>query len=266
MAATEPFKPNTVAPTWSGATARDVDANFDDIYRWLRRLMATASSADGLQGIPGIGVPGADGDDGDMGPPGVAGVQGAVGPTGAAGPAGGPMGPPGVDGEDADPIFVPGPPGAAGASGAGGPWVLIATQAVGGAAAYDFTGLSGYSEILVYTKDVTRSNVVTTALRVSTDNGATFFSTNIYEYADLTGVASGPFSALGFFQTGATAARTGYIILYGFNVAGAPKPAHSSRGDFPIGLVTELAAYNAIRITASTGTLNAGTIYVYGRI
>lgn len=169
-----------------------------------------------------------------------------------------------MHGEDGEPFFVPGPRGATGATGAGGPWAFITSQAVAGAASYAFTGLAAYSEILVLIDSVTRSSAVITALQVSTDNGATYLTTSgDYVAVDTAGVETNATSAA-FHSTGATAARSGRLQIQAFSNASAPKPAFSS-STFPLYIIPTTTALNAVRVTVSAGTLDAGTIYVYGR-
>lgn len=240
---------------------------------------------------------GGDGDSGDggMGPPGIQGATGAMGPTGAEGP---PF--PAfiqIDADDPEAMIGPvkgdqGLTGNTGATGADGPsfpfmlpepdlpedmwpiginpsgnlnpWIFIGQQTAAGAANYDFTNLSQYSEILVLTDGITRSAAVVTALQVSTDNGATFLTTSgDYVAVSTAGVETNA-TSIAFFTTGTTSARSGEVIIRGFNIVGAPKSSRSS-STFPLWIIPTTTALNAIRVTVSSGTLDAGTIYVYGR-
>lgn len=230
MSQTKPFKPNGFGPAWSPNTARDLDANFDDIYRWLRRLTGTTGEGeDGPRGLPGFGLPGEDGDPGPMGPP------GPRGPAGAAGAG-------------------------------GGPWSLVASQVVAGASNYDFIGLSGYSELLVLQNLVTRSGAVTSALRVSTDNGATFLAAaGDYQSIDTSG-AKTDLAAIGFFTPASASARTGMVHIFGFNLA-AQKPVTVARTDTPMLVIPTTTPLNAIRVLVnSPSTMDAGDFFVYGKV
>lgn len=262
--ATSPFKPNTIGGEWSGKTARDIDDTLNDIYRWLRQLQGTGNN--GVDGRDGIGIPGQDGTDGEDGYP----VPGPVGPTGAAGITGaaGPttIGPMGLDGDQGDDGYpIPGPVGPTGATGAsGGAWTWLATTTAAGAGNYDFTGLASYSEILVLTDGITRSASVITSLQVSTDNGVTFLAASGDYIAVSTAGVETNATAIGFFTTSTTAARSGSLLILAFSNASAPKVALGS-STFPMHIIPTTTALNAIRITVSSGTLDAGTIYVYGR-
>ncbi len=292
-------KPHTIRGPYS---AQDIDDNFNAIAKKINELIAAFAASggagtDGIDGLSIIGPPGDDGEDGPPGPPGERGAIGAAGPTGATGPfspmallepddpdpvwpipgpqgpkgdtgasgpagaAGGPMGPPGEDGEDGEIWMIP----MAGGGGAT-PWTLIATRTCTGNANEDFTNLGAYSELLVLTSNITRSNAVAHFAQFSSDNGATWVNgATDYQSVASTGVITTA-QGMGFFQTGATPARSGSLNIFGFNVAGAPKVAQTSRTDFPmIFLVASVAAMNALRISVSAGTMNAGTIYVFGR-
>lgn len=233
------------------------------------------------------------GGEGEMGPPGIKGNDGAIGPTGAQGPPfpaliylepdlpedvlpiPGPVGPTGATGatgaegqraigfvltEEADVEELPQMP----PSNNSNPWIFIDSEVVAGATNYDFLGLGEYSEILVYINDVTRSNAVASALQVSEDGGATFLSTSGDYVAISTAGVETNATSIAFFSTGTTAARSGIVLVMGFNINGAPKVAQSASSN-PNYSITSTNPFNAIRITVSAGTQNAGTIYVYGK-
>lgn len=302
MATASPFKPNAVGSQWNGNTAEGIDANFDDIYRWLRRLSASTGGVVGEDGSPGPpGLDGDDGEDGPMGPPGPRGATGAAGATGATGPAG--PGTPllfdGDDGADGWPIPGPmGPQGATGATGATGPagtpggpmgppgadgfdgedgfverqlligsgWELAKQVTPAGAAAVeDIVGLGKYTDVLVFIRQITLSASGLRQLRVSVDNGATFLA------------AAGDYVAVGsagtelndtdidFHATSTVAARTGMILILGFNGVG-PKIAINCVDSGLMRLIPTTTPLNAVRVMNSgAGNLTGGTIYVFGR-
>ena len=229
--------------------------------------------------------------------PGPKGDTGASGASGAAGPP--TLGPMSLEPElPDDPPIIPGPKGDTGntgdtgATGATGPqsigfmlaedgdkeelpqmvfppglspWEFITSQIVAGATNYDFTNLGGYSEILVLIDGVTRSGAVVSQLRVSTDNGATFLSTSgDYITISTAGVETN-LTGVAFFTTAATAARSGWITIMGFNQSVAPKVALAPANPSPAYFIPTTTAFNAVRVTVSAGTQDAGTIYVYGR-
>lgn len=262
-------KPHPIRDLKSKDFAQDIDANFDAIFATLRALNSRIGNlgdsngvigADGAPGPPGMGE---DGADGDPGPPGPVGPTGAAGATGAQGPT--TIGPMGLDGDQGEDWFpIPGPVGPTGAAGTSAVWALLATQAVAGAASYPFTGLAGYTEIMVVADSVTRSASVITALRVSTDNGATYLtSSGDYIAVDTNGVETNATSAA-FHSTSTTSARSGQIIIRAFSNASGPKPTSSS-SSFPFYIIPTTTALNAVQVMVSSGTLDAGTIYVYGR-
>lgn len=256
-------KPNTITAGNPARVAADVDENFNAVFAALRALSRRiGGAADGEDGLTIVGPAGDDGEPGAAGPPGLRGARGATGPTGPAGTPGGPRGVPGANGEDGETFFLPGPRGPAGATG-GGDWALLATQVCAGAGNYDFTGLAGYSEIAVVIVSVTRSGATTAQLRVSTDNGATFLSTS-GDYVSVTtaGVESNA-AQIAFFTGGSASARSGEILIRGFDLA-EPKWARST-STLPLWLIPLATALNAVRVLPSSGTLDAGTIYVYGR-
>lgn len=248
---------------------QDIDDNFDSLFAAIRALndkLNDLDSSDGIIGADGVPGPpgmGEDGADGDPGPPGPVGPTGAAGATGAQGPTTiGPMGLDGDQGEDG--MMIPGPVGPTGAAGTSAVWALLATQAVAGASSYPFTGLAGYTEIMVVADSVTRSASVITALQVSTDNGVSYLtSSGDYIAVDTNGVETNATSTA-FHSTSTTAARSGQIIIRAFSDAAGPKPTSSS-SSFPFYIIPTTTALNAVRVTVSSGTLDAGTIYVYGR-
>jgi len=233
------------------------------------------------------------GGSGDDGPPGVPGIAGATGATGA-------MGPPfpafayleGNDGEEQLPIPGPvGPTGNTGATGATGPpsffiqyedgipgedgcpipsitpstvgWNLIATRACSGLANEDFTGLSGYTGLVVLTVGITKSVSGITQLQVSTDNGSTWLtSSGDYQVLAAAGTLTND-DAMDFHATASTAARSGRILIWGFNSVGQ-RVAITSASVLNY-IIPGTTALNAIRVLPSGGgNLNAGTIYVFG--
>lgn len=211
----------------------------------------------------GVGPPGYDGDQGEDAPivPGPQGIQGATGATGAVGPAGpvtiGPMGIDGDPGEDGFPI--PAPSG----SGSNPEWVLLASRALSGQAQEDFTGLAGYSEFMVLCVNVVKSANVIIQLRVSIDNGATYLAASgDYVTVATTGVPTNN-TGIDIHNTTATAARSGMVNIFGANVA-APKVSRGS-GTAPNAYIITTSVINALRVIPTSGNLNTGDIYVYGK-
>lgn len=155
-------------------------------------------------------------------------------------------------------------------SGGTSPWVQVSGSPwtySSDVAAVDFTGLSGYSEILVQVVEVTLSVSGLRLVRVSSDNGATFLSTSGDYQSTVSAGTSSAATGIGVHETSATAARSGLARLWGFNVAVANRPFdRPTRTDVTTGYIPDATAFNAIRIVGSAGgNLTGGTIYVWGR-
>lgn len=150
----------------------------------------------------------------------------------------------------------------------GSAWTLVATQACGGAANYDFTGLSAYNSLRVLLVAVTLSSSGEARLRCSTDNGLNFLSTS-GDYLAISGAgASSNVDAVEFYTGSTTSARYGELLINGFNVAGAPKTFRAtffSSDSVYLRFSATTTAFNAIRVFATAGNLNGGTIYVLGQ-
>ncbi len=197
------------------------------------------------------------------------GTTGATGPTGPAG-ANGAAGPQAigfvlVEEVPAEDIVLGGGSGGASTPFTGNPWVLVATQVAAGAAVYDFPNLGAYTDIMVVIDDLTRSGATASALQVSTNNGSSFLS-SVADYLAITtaGVETG-LTGVTFFTTSTASARSGIAIIHAFNVAGCPKIGVSPTSTFPGTIMPGTTALNAVRVTQASGTMPAGTIYVYGR-
>ena len=232
------------------------------------------TGAAGVSNSPGpMGMPGLDGYDGEEGYPGIQGLTGSQGATGAVGPTGptggviGPQGFPGLDGVDGEDSYFLGPQGVPGSAGSGGgsSWVLIEARAASGTEE-DFTGLSAYTEILVALVAVTVSGAgAIRQLLVSTDNGSTFLNTSgDYISTDSNGAGSNQ-TVLSFDNGNNASAHYGWIMISGFNLAGA-KIAwnHFPAVNLPA-IIPTTTALNAIRVRPHTNSFNGGTVYVFGR-
>lgn len=268
-----------------------------DETRKIENALASASSG-GNTSITNIQqiyqILGGDSSDGDgqIGPPGIRGDRGADGATGAQGP---PFPAFIVYDPDIpeDPLVIPGPQGIQGPMGATGPtspvaiitneeqyeesifqqisagtgssWQLIEARAMTGQSQEDFINLSSYTELLLICSGITKSVSTTLQLRASTDNGATFLSTSgDYVSIPAAGTTSN-LTAIIIHGTSATAARSGTMLISGFNITGTPKVVQAYNNALN-NLVTTTTALNAIRVMpTSAATLNAGTIYLLGR-
>jgi len=137
----------------------------------------------------------------------------------------------------------------------------IASVSASGAAV-DFTNLGGYRELLIWGEGLLFGGASDApGLRFSTDNGATFISTNYENAASTTGNFT--------LSVNATTAHGFEIEILDFNAARKPKlRGHGVRSG-----VADLACwgsraagpYNAIRFFGAGNNFSAGTITVYGR-
>jgi hypothetical protein len=152
---------------------------------------------------------------------------------------------------------------------AGAGWTLIATSTPTGVSSVDFTGLSVYTDIRIIVDGMTFGSAAKTQLRVSIDNGSTFKSAS-GDYksmkADGTTVDG---TEIDFYDTGATAARKGHILINAININGAPKIAMGIGGAWNadgenLKYINTTSPITAIRVLASVN-FTGGTIYVTGR-
>ncbi len=232
-----------------------------------------ADGAAGAAGAPGpitLGPMGMDGSDGDDGFP-IPGPPGAAGATGATGPTGPPF--PSfiiLDGEDgADGFPIPGAPGANGADGAGAAWELIDTVTPDSTVLEYIWQNLDYNEIMIVFDDLTKSVSTTSGVRVSDDNGSTWFDTS-GDYENF--AAAGSSADADHIQTHATAAattRSGHCLISHFNTSGSPKFIRTGNvsGNSPFVFMGTTVVLNAVRFfnVSETGTMTGGTIYIWGR-
>lgn len=171
----------------------------------------------------------------------------------------------------------------AGGGGGGGasPWVLAGTgqtatglydAAVDGAKAnVDFVGLAGATDIMVLCRLVTLANSGIPLLRLSVDNGASYFATaGDYANVSTTGAESATPTGRIFHDTNATAARSGAVRVHAADVAGVPKLLETVNiGDTTQRAQLFVASLNdidAVRIIPSAGgNITGGKIYCFTR-
>jgi hypothetical protein len=168
--------------------------------------------------------------------------------------------------------------------------VLIETQVASSDASLDFdTGFSGYSKIWVMFENVIpATDAVHLRMRVSTDGGSSYLSTNIYTNACYTSadVSSGAnvgqnsqaqFEVCEYSGTGSAANEygiSGELKIYGFNSAAAYKQSNGqiwhagSSGHWRIfnmgGEIETTTALNAVQFYFSSGNIESGKISIYG--
>lgn len=169
-----------------------------------------------------------------------------------------------TNGAGADPSWVPG-----GGGGGGATWTLVGTQAMSGLATFDFTGLSGYTDLRVTFENCGFNSSSRPGVLVSTDNGSTFLNTS-GDYNQVFGDATlSPTTFLNAVLVNRFGGVYSEAYFEGFN------------GAFPCWVRTlpnlgvdggalqylpGTTARNAIRVMNSgLGVYNAGTVTVYGR-
>jgi hypothetical protein len=138
--------------------------------------------------------------------------------------------------------------------------------AVDGAKAdIDFTGLGSFNELLIIGRGLSAANSGRRALRVSTDNGSTFYSASgDYKAIDANGAETDQ-TVLGLHDTNTTSATS--LVCQIINMKGTAKFASSNSATGANRLfVASASDINAIRITnTAAGNITAGTVRVYGR-
>lgn len=157
-----------------------------------------------------------------------------------------------------------GPLSTGGGGGGAAAWTLAASWTWStNVANVDFTSLGSYDELIVIVRGVSASASGTRLVRVSTDNGATFYSTSgDYITMDNNGVET---NSTGFpHSTATTAARS--MVVHIRNTKGAVKSAILT-AQSPVGLFVGSASdINAVRVTNTAGgNLTAGSAWIYGR-
>lgn len=149
----------------------------------------------------------------------------------------------------------------------GSPWVELASWTYSSDVAnVDFTGLAGYSEIMVIGKGITLSVAGVRALRFSTDNGSSYYAgSSDYYTCQLTGISTQA-SSLVAHNTGNSTARDFTATLRLANLTTPRKDVVLTAG---------LTGYfdgssspvNAIRVLSTVaGNLTGGTIKVFGKV
>lgn len=148
-----------------------------------------------------------------------------------------------------------------------GGWEIIEKRTISAAAQnQDFVGLAGYDEFLIVSRGITYgggNNAM--SLRVSTDNGATFYSgaTNYKSISKAGAEADGSHFGNNSENLGAT--HTAVYIVRG-NKAGSLPYCTTTAGQDPRIFVASTDKINALRLTTNSGagTISGGTITLLG--
>ena len=153
-----------------------------------------------------------------------------------------------------------------GSGGGGGAWTLAHHSTISSpVASVDIIGLAGASDIMVLGRLITLSSSNFRQVQVSTDNGASYYTTSgDYQVVSNTGAESANAGALGH-NTSASAARTIMGAILGANTTGPKIIADYHASDNRL-FVGSTAAINAIRVNANGGqNLTGGDVYVWTR-
>lgn len=134
----------------------------------------------------------------------------------------------------------------------------------------DFINLDPYNELLLFFRNVTCSVTGQRAIRVSVNNGSSYYSTSgdyVFMNSDGTDSNSG---GIPVHASTSTLARSGSVQINGCNVTGAIKQFETpTRVDFAGGyFVASTSPINAIRAFINAGgasNLTGGSIYLFGR-
>lgn len=155
--------------------------------------------------------------------------------------------------------------GGGGGGGGGGAWELIDTVAISSPIAnVDFTDLDGYTDVIVILRGIGQTSSGVLLTRVSTDNGATFYSASgNYITIDNVGVTANS-TAASSHGSDTTAARWLVTRFTGINVSGSPKECWSNSIGERL-FVASTDPVNAIRVTCTGTTMTGGSIVVVGR-
>lgn len=141
--------------------------------------------------------------------------------------------------------------------------------AVDGAKAnIDFTGLAGFTDVLLIARAATQSVSGTLALRASVDNGSSFYSASgDYVILATTGAESNSTAMASFIDTNATAARSGVVALDAINVSGTHKAGRNiTVGSLHRLFVASTSPINAVRVySTGGGNITGGKIYCLAR-
>lgn len=165
-----------------------------------------------------------------------------------------------TQGAGADPLWAAG-----GGGGGGAPWSVAATWThTTNVPNVDFGSLSG-DEILIVVRDLASTASSVRRVRVSTDGGATFFST-LGNYLSLPAAGNaGNNSIIAGTTTSATTGRTFFAHILNAGVTGADKICISSAGNFYNMFVANGDPINGLRIDCNTGDISGGSITVLTR-
>lgn len=133
----------------------------------------------------------------------------------------------------------------------------------GAVANFSVINLAGYSDIRISMSAVSTSSSGFRFVRVSTNNGSSFYSA-AGDYVNGAGTVTG--GTFDFVPSATTAARTAVMQLDAVNVTGIPKRCvGDARANGIMCFVGSTSPINAIQIASSAGNLNGGFFDVFVR-
>lgn len=149
-------------------------------------------------------------------------------------------------------------------SAASGAWSLVTSAAASGASV-DFIGLAGYSEIMVFIKQVTATGACIRQCLVSTDNGSTFKNASgDYINVDTNGAESNG-TVLSMSNANNATAQSAWLTIKNFNLTSPKLVEAGFAGTNLVAYIPVASALNAVRVRPHTNSFNGGTIYIFGR-
>lgn len=146
-------------------------------------------------------------------------------------------------------------------------WTALGSYdfAVDGAlATKDFTDLDGYQDFMILGRGITTASSTDINVRVSIDNGASFYST-LGDYMSLnsSSVEAGS-TVICSSGSGTTSAKSPSLFIYG-NTAGEYPLGRSVGPNIDRRFVASAVGINALRIGAGSGNMTGGKFTLYGR-
>lgn len=149
------------------------------------------------------------------------------------------------------------------------PWTVIDDKIITSPIANWDVSVIGYTDVQLAVIGVTASVSSFRAIRLSTDGGVTFFSTNgNYQWWSVDGVTSNGSEMYCYGTTAATAARSGLIFCSNISANGVPKfwtPQNYTNRPVQFLAANQLPITNIRFFNAAGGTLNAGRLLTIGR-
>lgn len=146
-------------------------------------------------------------------------------------------------------------------SGSAAAWTEVSNSATWTGGSQTITGLSGYSEVMVIGAGVTADISGARQLRIGTSGGG-ILSTSIYREAEGSAVTALTLS------TSSANARSWTVTIYNFNTTLAAKGVLTSQSGITssgAAAIVSASAFDRLQVFNSTGNIDGGNLYVYGR-